>query len=162
MPEVPATGRSPDRQPAKPEAVVAVLVQAGRVLVIRRGPEVPNPGYWTLLSGRIQPGESQPEALVREVREEVGLAVRPLAKVWECETDDGSFRLHWWTADLGPGDQRLVPDPAEVAEVRWLRPDEFAQLAPTFAGDHEFLDRVLPSLQLPGWPGTCQEPAAGG
>lgn len=59
---------------------MAVLTRAGRVLVIRRGPGVLNPGYWTLASGRIEPGESQPAALVREVREELGLAVRPLAK----------------------------------------------------------------------------------
>lgn len=126
---------------------MAVLTRAGRVLVIRRGPGVLNPGYWTLASGRIEPGESQPAALVREVREELGLAVRPLAKVWECDTDDGGFRLHWWTAEITDGEP--VPDPGEVAEVRWLAPGEFRRLAPTFSGDHEFFDRVLPTLQLP-------------
>jgi 8-oxo-dGTP pyrophosphatase MutT (NUDIX family) len=136
----------------KPAAVVAVVADAGRVLVIRRGPGVRNPGYWTPLSGRVEPGESQAEALVREVREEVGLGVTPVAKVWECDTHDGSFRLYWWTARLtagGPGHE-LVLDPAEVAEARWLRPAEFRRLAPTFAGDHEFFDQVLPGLHLPG------------
>lgn len=133
---------------ARPEAVVAVLARSGRVLVIRRGPAVLNPGYWTLPSGRIEPGESQPEAVAREVREELGLAARPLAKVWECDTDDGTYRLHWWTAEF-PDAAELVPEPGEVAEVRWLRPGEFRQLSPTFAGDHEFFDRVLPTLQLP-------------
>lgn len=134
-------------EPGKPEAVVAVLARAGRLLVIRRGERVRNPGYWTLLSGRIEPGESQPDAVAREVREEIGLAARPVAKVWECETDDGAYRLHWWTARLGPGDP--VPAPGEVAELRWVRPDEFRRLAPTFAGDHEFVDQVLLTLDLP-------------
>jgi 8-oxo-dGTP pyrophosphatase MutT (NUDIX family) len=138
----------PDRaRAARPDAVVAVLVRAGRVLVIRRGPEVVNPGYWTLPSGRVEPGEAQPETLVREVREELGLAVTPVAKVWECDTHDGAFRLHWWTARLGDGELR--PDPGEVAEARWVRPGEFGRLSPTFPGDHEFFDLVLPTLPAP-------------
>lgn len=128
----------------KPDAVVAVLLDAGRVLVIRRGPEVLSPGYWTLPSGRVEPAESQPEALVREVREELGLTVAPVAKVWECDTDDGAFRLHWWLAEVIDGE--LAPDPDEVAEARWLPPGEFKRLDPTFDGDHEFFDEVLPGL----------------
>lgn len=123
---------------------MAVLVRAGRVLVIRRGPGVLNPGYWTPPSGRVEPGESQPEALVREAREELGVAVTPVAKVWECDTDDGAYRLHWWLAEVADGE--LAPDPDEVAEVRWVRPDDFRRLEPTFEGDHEFFDRVLPAL----------------
>lgn len=134
--------------PAQREAVVAVLARAGRVLVIKRGPAVGNPGYWALPSGRIEPGESQPAAVAREVAEEVGLVARPVAKVWECDTDDGTYRLHWWTAELADGEP--VPDPGEVAEVRWLLPGEFSQLRPTFVGDHEFFDQVLPTLKLPG------------
>jgi 8-oxo-dGTP diphosphatase len=134
----------------KPDAVVAVLVDARRVLVIRRGPAVLNPGYWALPSGRVEPGESQPAALVREAREELGLVVTPVRKIWECDTDDGAFRLHWWLAEVAGGE--LAPDPGEVAEARWLPPAEFKRLAPTFAGDHEFFDQVLPAL------GSCAGP----
>lgn len=132
----------------KRDAIVAVVAREGRVLVIRRGPSVVRPGYWAPLSGRLEPGESQPDAVVREVREEVGLTVRPVAKVWECDTDDGSFRLHWWLAGVVGGE--LALDPGEVSEARWLGPGEFGGLAPTFEGDHEFFDRVLPGLELPG------------
>jgi 8-oxo-dGTP pyrophosphatase MutT (NUDIX family) len=135
-----------------PDAVVAVVADAGRVLVIRRGPAVRNPGYWTPLSGRVEPGESQAEAVVREVREEVGLVARPVAKVWECDTHDGAFRLHWWTAvPVGGPEPALRLDPGEVADARWVRPEEFRRLEPTFDGDHEFFERVLPGLlPLPG------------
>ncbi len=107
------------------------------------------PGYWTPLSGRIEPGESQEAALVREVSEEVGLHVAPLAKVWECPTDDGDFLLHWWTAEVESNQvatDHLVLDPAEVSDARWVTPEEFLALAPTFAGDREFFARVLPGL----------------
>lgn len=129
------------------EAIVAVLVRAGRVLVIRRGPESSFDGYWAPLSGTMEPGETQEETLVREVREEIGVRVTPLAKVWECDTDDGRYRLHWWTAELAPGD--LSPDAGEVSETRWVEPSEFAHLEPTFAGDREFFATVLPQLLKP-------------
>jgi 8-oxo-dGTP diphosphatase len=129
----------------RPDAVVAVLRRGdGRVLVIRRGPRTAMAGYWAPLSGKVEPGESQEDALVREVREEVGLSVTPLAKVWECPTHDGSFVLHWWTARFE--DAHLTPDPREVSETRWVTPEEYRALRPTFDGDHAFFDQVLPTL----------------
>ena len=126
------------------EAVVAVIRRADRVLVIRRGPDVACPGYWTFPSGRIEPGESQAQAVVREMREELGLDVVPVAKVWECPTDDGRYRLHWWTVDSA--DDELVPHPGEVSGIRWLRPSEFGTLAPVFEGDRVFVREILPTL----------------
>jgi ADP-ribose pyrophosphatase YjhB (NUDIX family) len=51
-----------------------VYDDAGRLLMIRRGHD-PDRGRWSLPGGRIEAGESDTEALVREVREETGLAV---------------------------------------------------------------------------------------
>ncbi|MBC9725599.1 NUDIX domain-containing protein [Streptomyces sp. TRM68367] len=129
---------------AQREAIVAVLLRGDRVLVIRRGPAAQRSGYWAPLSGKIEPGETQRAAVAREVREEVGLTVTPLAKVWESETDDGRFRLHWWTARADTGE--VVPDPGEVGEARWVTPEEFLALDPVFDGDREFFERILPRL----------------
>jgi 8-oxo-dGTP pyrophosphatase MutT (NUDIX family) len=126
------------------EAVVAILRKADRVLVIERGPRAKWSGYWSPLSGRIEPGESQEEAVVREVREEIGLGVRPVLKVWECYTDDGEFLLHWWTVDIVEG--HLTLEPGEASAARWVKTADFLRLEPTFAGDREFFERVLPSL----------------
>ena len=54
------------------EAVVAVIIRGRDVLLIRRGADVPDPGYWAPPSGTIESGESQEAAVIREVREEVG------------------------------------------------------------------------------------------
>ncbi|MEW2397447.1 NUDIX domain-containing protein [Streptomyces sp. NPDC046862] len=133
----------PDESPQR-DAIVAVLRRGDRVLVIERGPEARRSGYWAPLSGKLEPGESQAEALVREVREEVGLTVSPLAKVWESETDDRQFRLHWWTADVEEGE--VVMQPGEVSDARWVTVAEFLRLRPTFAEDREFFERILPKI----------------
>jgi 8-oxo-dGTP diphosphatase len=126
-------------------AVVPVLLRDGRVLVIKRGPDVILPGYWCPPSGRIEPAETQEQAVVREIAEELGLIATPVAKIWECPTDDGEFTLHWWIAEVDGYEVR--PDPGEVAEIRWVTPEEFLALYPTFAGDREFFLSVLPTLE---------------
>ena len=49
---------------------------AGRLLLIKRGHD-PEAGRWSLPGGRIEPGETDAQALVREMREETGLTVVP-------------------------------------------------------------------------------------
>ena len=49
---------------------------AGRLLVIRRAHD-PGRGLWSLPGGRVEPGEDDAAALVREMREETGLDVEP-------------------------------------------------------------------------------------
>ena len=123
---------------------MAVILRDGKFLAIERAPSVPRPGYWTPPSGSIEPGETQAQAVAREVAEEVGLAVAPIAKVWECPTDDGHYTLHWWTARPRSSELRL--DPAEVSAARWVTPAEFLALERTFEGDREFVANVLPEL----------------
>jgi 8-oxo-dGTP diphosphatase len=55
-------------------AGAVVFDGAGRLLLVRRGRE-PDRGRWSLPGGRCEPGETGPEAVVREVREETGLEV---------------------------------------------------------------------------------------
>jgi 8-oxo-dGTP pyrophosphatase MutT (NUDIX family) len=127
-----------------PGAVVAVITKENKVLLIQRGPDVPSSGYWAPLSGKIEPQEEQVEALVREVREEVGLTVRPVQKIWENTSASGSHKLHWWLAEWVSGEIKL--DPREVVDARWLDVDEILRLEKTFEGDREFFKSVFPLL----------------
>ncbi len=126
------------------EAVVAVITKGDKVLLIERAPSVRGAGYWAPVSGEVEPGESQKAAVVREAREEVGLTVRPLRKVWENISSRGTFRLNWWLAEYVAGE--LVLDKREVSDARWLTVEEICELDSTFEGDREFYQKVLPLL----------------
>ncbi|MEX2208502.1 MAG: NUDIX domain-containing protein [Myxococcota bacterium] len=128
------------------EGIVAVIARDGRVLVIRRAQGIPFAGYWAPLSGRLEPGESQAQALVREVHEEVGLVVRAGRKIWECPSSDGLYRLHWWLAQLDDASREVVPDPREVSAYAWVEPAEFARLEPVFEADAVFFREIYPTL----------------
>jgi 8-oxo-dGTP diphosphatase len=127
-----------------PDAIVAVVTRGDEVLMIRRGATVPDPGVWAPISGKIEPRESQEDALVREVQEEVGLRVHPLRKVWEHESQRGTHLLHWWLAAYVDGE--LTLSPREVAEARWVTASEVARIEPAFTVDREFFERVFPGL----------------
>ncbi|MBI3304035.1 MAG: NUDIX domain-containing protein [Deltaproteobacteria bacterium] len=127
-----------------PDAIAAVVTSGNKVLFICRGPTVPGAGYWAPPSGKLEPGESQEAAVVREVKEEVGLTVRPLRKVWENISANGIHTLHWWLAEYVSGE--LTLDRRAVSEARWLTVDEIWGLERIFVGDREFFQQVFPLL----------------
>ncbi len=122
------------------EGVVVVVRRGERFLVIRRAPHVIAPGAWCFVGGAILPGESQPDAVVREFREEVSGQVRPVACVWQYEQPDGGLRLYWWLADLLDGSLRANPN--EVAELRWCDWQEIRALPGLLASNVQFLDAI--------------------
>lgn len=127
----------------KLQVVAAIIERDGRVLFGKRSAHrLTAPGYWCPVSGRIEPGESQAEAVVREVREEVGLEVRALEKVGECDTHDGRALIHWWrAAPVGDAPARLLGD--EHSELCWVTPEEMRALEPVFLEDVAIIQRAL-------------------
>lgn len=126
------------------DAVIAVITNGEKILLIQRAPGIRGGGFWAPVSGEVEGGESQEAAVAREAMEEVGLAVRPIRKVWENISTRGTFILHWWLAEYVGGG--LTLNLAEVSDARWLTADEICRMDGTFEGDREFYRNVLPSL----------------
>jgi ADP-ribose pyrophosphatase YjhB (NUDIX family) len=72
--------------------VGAIITGPGGLLLIKRGHE-PEAGRWSLPGGRVEPGETDHEALAREVREETGLLVTPGPLVGEVERPAAGGRV---------------------------------------------------------------------
>jgi 8-oxo-dGTP diphosphatase len=116
-------------------AVSAAIVRDGHVLVVRRA-RAPAAGLFTLPGGVVETGETLADAVMREVREETGIAIEPLALAGHREVivraADGRIERHFvilafaarWTAG-----EPSVTD--EIAEARWVRPAELKSLQTT-------------------------------
>ena len=117
---------------------VAVVVRDGRMLVIRRARTVVAPLVYCFPGGGIEGDESEEQALVREFREEVGLEVRPVRRLWTCITA-WKVELAWWLGQIEP-DAIPVANPREVDSIHWFSPEEMARLSDLLASNREFLE----------------------
>jgi 8-oxo-dGTP diphosphatase len=116
-------------------AVSAAIFRAGRVLIVRRGTP-PMQGIYTLPGGGVELGETLEQAVIREVREETGLAIEP---IWLAgyrqviaRDADGRIERHFvilpFAAHYLAGEISLN---SELAEAKWLLPAELSGLKTT-------------------------------
>lgn len=98
--------------------VGAVLIRDDTVLAAQRGPTMSLPGKWEFPGGKIEPGESPQEALVREVREELlcGISTGGPVESTTHEYDFGVVTLTTYYATLIEGDPLVT----EHADLRWV------------------------------------------
>ena len=92
---------APQSKPStrRKRGVVGVIFRAGRLLVIRRSMTVTAPDKLCLPGGGIEDGESEEQALVREMDEELSIDVHPVVLCYRSVTPWGT-NLAWWHADL--------------------------------------------------------------
>lgn len=102
--------------------VVAIRRRDGRWLMVRRSRHVTAPGRVCFPGGAVEVGEALEAAVIREMREELGLVVRPVKNVWRWDAPDRALTLWGWVAEIESGE--VVPDPEEIEEVLWLTGDE--------------------------------------
>jgi ADP-ribose pyrophosphatase YjhB (NUDIX family) len=97
----------------------------GRLLLVQRAHE-PGRGLWSIPGGRVEPGETSHEAVVREVAEETGLevVVTGLAGVVERPAPDGArYVIEDHTARLVPGSRGLRAGD-DALDAAWVPVDE--------------------------------------
>jgi 8-oxo-dGTP diphosphatase len=118
---------------ALPVVVGAAIVRDGMLLAARRTEPEHLAGGWELAGGKVEPGETDQDALVREVREELGVTVVLGARVG-AEWPLGRFVLRVWLATVGDDAE---PAPLEQHDaVRWVPLDDPDSIG-WLAGDRE-------------------------
>jgi mutator protein MutT len=108
--------------------VGAVVVDQGRVLLVRRGTE-PLRGQWSLPGGLLELGEALTDGVVREVKEETGLVVEPLELIElldRIHREGECVRYHYVIADyLCRVTNGQLQAASDADAVRWVERAEW-------------------------------------
>jgi 8-oxo-dGTP diphosphatase len=121
--------------------VAAAIVLDGRVLGARRTAPPAVAGQWELPGGKVEPGESDRDALVRECREELGLEVAVGELLGTCDIGpDLQLRVYLTEHLIGFPEPRLDHD-----ETRWFDAEGLNSV-PWLAADMALLDLVAARL----------------
>lgn len=104
------------------EVVAALIWQGERFLACRRPPHKARGLLWEFVGGKVEPGESHTQALVRECREELGveLNVGDLFMDVVHTYPDLEVHLSLYNASIAQGTPQLL----EHAELRWITVSE--------------------------------------
>ncbi|MCG8421690.1 MAG: (deoxy)nucleoside triphosphate pyrophosphohydrolase [Proteobacteria bacterium] len=103
--------------------VAAVIEQDGRYLITQRNAAAVLPLLWEFPGGRVEPGESDEEALIREVRGRIGIDVVIDGKIGEHHHTYSHYDVHltMYACTIEDG---IHPRPVNVNDLRWVRSAE--------------------------------------
>lgn len=129
----------------KPGISAAIIVQGGRVLMVRRRIRE-GELMWQFPAGAIEAGETPEEAAVRETLEEAGLTVKAARLLGE-RVHPKTGRLMSYTACDALAGEAYVADPEELDAVAWVAHGEIREYVPygLFEPVQDYLDAALTS-----------------
>lgn len=121
------------------EVVAALIWDGDRFMICQRPPHKARGLLWEFVGGKVEPGESREEALVRECREELGVTVEVGPAFMEVDHcyPDMTVHLTLFCASIVSG----IPQRLEHNDIRWITPEEIGEY-PFCPADEEILKAI--------------------
>ena len=122
------------------EVVAALIWENDRFLACQRPANKARALLWEFVGGKVEPGESREEALIRECKEELTVTIEPSDVFMEVihEYPDLTVHLILYNAKIVAGEIRLL----EHNDARWVAPEEIPQYV-FCPADEEILNRIM-------------------
>lgn len=130
--------------PTAATVVAAAIIRAGKVLAAQRRSPPELAGLWEFPGGKVEVGETELEALIRECQEEIGVTITPQGFLGEVLTPCGHHSVRLWSASLTNAESVLLRA-LEHLELRWLGAADFCSVA-WLPGNQHFESAIRPLL----------------
>ena len=108
----------PTESAPRPPIAAAVIVQGGRVLLVRRR-VAEGSLSWQLPAGAVEDGEPPEQAAERETEEETGLIVKAARMLGQRTHPDTGRQMSYWACEVLAG-LATIGDPEELDAVAWV------------------------------------------
>lgn len=119
---------------------VIVLIRKGKEILLARSPNFPSDMY-SLIAGFVEPGESAEAAVVREIREEVGIEVRNITYFGTQAWPFPNSLMIGFTAEYDSGN--IQPDGFEIEDARWFSVENLPELPGKISIARKLIDNFL-------------------
>ncbi len=119
---------------------VIVLIKKGHEILLARSPSFPSDMY-SLIAGFIEPGESAEAAVVREVKEEVGVKIKNIRYFGTQAWPFPNSLMIGFTAEYDSGD--IEPDGFEIEDAKWFSAEELPFLPGKISISRKLIDHFL-------------------
>ena len=121
------------------EVVAALIWDGDRFMACQRPPHKARGMLWEFVGGKVEPGETREEALIRECREELAIELRvdDLFMQVVHEYPDLTVHLSFYNAAIAAGE----PQRLEHHDIRWLTVEEIDDYM-FCPADYEILERL--------------------
>jgi NAD+ diphosphatase len=119
---------------------VIVLIRKGKEILLARSPNFP-PYMYSLIAGFVEPGESAEAAVVREIREEVGIEVKNITYFGTQAWPFPNSLMIGFTAEYDSGD--IQPDGLEIEDAKWFSVENLPELPGKISIARKLIDNFL-------------------
>ena len=126
------------------QVVAALIWDGSRFMICQRPAHKARGLLWEFVGGKVEPGATKPQALIRECREELGITVSPHALFMELDHvyPDLTIHLSLYHCSIAAG----IPQLLEHNDLRWITPSEIPQYD-FCPADAEILERIQAEYQ---------------